>query len=110
MKNLLRQFQKAVTEDAPVLARLLKIQYYKSTLTETQRAAYEELAQQVDLRVTEKPCDQQHISVPASINARDAERVLRLIKLEFDPNWDFHVTWQTRQTTLTEKKPQPPTV
>jgi len=109
MKNLLRQFQKAVTEDAPVLARLLKIQYYKSTLTETQRAAYEELAQQVDLRVTEKPCDQQHINVPASMDMRDAERALKLIKLEFDASWDFHITWQTRQTKLSEKKPQPPT-
>ena len=108
MKNILRQFRKAILEDAPVMGRLMKIQFYKSTLTDSQREAYETLAKQVDLRVNEKPCDQQHLSVPGSIDPKDAEKALKLIKLEFDPAWDFHVTWEQRNTTLTEKKPQPP--
>ena len=110
MKNILQQFRKAIFEDAPVMGRLMKIQFYKSTLTESQRVAYETLAKQVDLRVNEKPCDQQHISVPASIDPKDAEKALKLIKLEFDPSWDFHVTWESRTTTLSEKKPPQPGV
>lgn len=92
----------------PALWRILKIQFHRSTMNDNQKSAYEELVKQVDLRVMEKKCDQQEITVPASIKPQDAQKALKLIKLEFDSTWDFHVTWEgqeNKKTLLTEKKP-----
>lgn len=105
-----KDLKRALTEDGPMMARILRIQFHKSTMNDKQKDAYEELVKQVDLRVMEKPCDQQEIIVPASIDQRDADKALRLIKLEFDKQWDFHVTWEAedgKKTLLTEK-PKPP--
>lgn len=104
--SMFNNFRRSFTE--PALLRLLRIQFMKSTMTSDQKSAYEELAKQVDLRCTEKPCDQQQIIVPASIPPRDAAKALKLIKLEFDPNWDFHVTWEgeNKQTMISERRPQ----
>lgn len=105
-----KDFKKALTEDGPMIARILRIQFLKSTLSDKQKVAYEELVKQVDLRVMEKPCDQQEITVPASIEKTDADKALRLIKLEFSKDWDFHVTWEGEEgkKTLLTEKPQPP--
>lgn len=102
--------RKSLTD--PTLWRILKIQFHKSTMTQTQKQAYDELVKQVDLRVTQKACDQQEIVVPASMAANDAKKALKLIKLEFDANWDFHVTWEgleNKRTTISEKKIPPTT-
>lgn len=106
-----RDLKKALVEDGPMIARLLRIQFHKSTMSDRQKKVYEDLVRQVDLRVNEKPCDQQEIVVPASVEPRDAEKALRLIKLEFDKRWDFHVTWEGedgKKTLITEKPKQPP--
>jgi len=96
----------------PTLWRILKIQFHKSTMSQTQKQAYDELVKQVDLRVTLKNCEQQEIVVPASMTRHDAQKALKLIKLEFDPSWDFHITWEAeagKRTTLSEKKTPPAT-
>lgn len=106
-----KDLKKALTEDGPMIARIMRIQFHKSTMSDKQKEAYEELVKQVDLRVMEKSCDQQEIVVPASIERSDADKALRLIKLEFDKEWDFHVTWEGedgKKTLLTEKRRQPP--
>lgn len=95
----------------PALWRILKIQFHRSTMNDSQKTAYEQLVKQVDLRVMEKKCDQQEIIVPASIKPHDAQKALKLIKLEFDSSWDFHVTWEgqdNKKTLLTEKKNDQP--
>lgn len=107
--NMFNGLRKSLTD--PALWRILKIQFHRSTMSDAQKQAYEELVRQVDLRVTQKACDQQEISVPASIKPHDAQKALRLIKLEFDSSWDFHVTWEgqeNRRTTISEKKPAGP--
>ncbi len=106
--SMFNSFRRSFTD--PALFRLLRIQFIKSTMTSDQKSAYEELAKQVDLRCTEKACDQQQITVPASIPPRDAAKALKLIKLEFDPNWDFHVTWEAKanETTVISEKRNPP--
>ncbi|HYD18384.1 MAG TPA: hypothetical protein VEF76_07890 [Patescibacteria group bacterium] len=104
--SLLDNFRRSFTD--PTLFRLLRIQFIKSTMTSAQKQAYEELAKQVDLRMAEKACDQQEIVVPADMPPRDAARALKLIKLEFDPAWDFHVTWAGepgKQTMISEHRP-----
>lgn len=105
--------QRRFTEPTQTLWRIMKIQFHKSTMTQSQKQAYEELVKQVDLRVTQKNCEQQEITVPASIKAEDASKALKLIKLEFDSHWDFHIKWEGeagRRTLMTEKKnpPLPP--
>lgn len=104
--SMFNNLRRSFTE--PALLRLLRVQFMKSTMTSDQKSAYEELAKQVDLRCAEKACDQQQIVVPASIPPRDAAKALKLIKLEFDPNWDFHVTWegQDKQTMISERRHQ----
>ncbi len=103
--SMFDSFRKPLVDSA--VWRILKIQFHRSTMSDTQKEAYNELVKQVDLRVMERACDQQQIIVPASIKPHDAYKALKLIKLEFDASWDFHVKWEAdsaKSTLLSEKK------
>ncbi len=96
--------------DMKMVVRVLKVKFLEATLSGAQKAAYDELVQQVDHAVMQRDCSKQNIRVPATIKRKDADKALKLIKLQYDSSWDFQVTYegQPKNTRLiTEKKNKP---
>jgi len=76
-----------------MVKRMLQVQFHRATMSAGAKAAYDALtAAMVTTKSGEKL--EYRISVPAGIKPEDAQKALKLIRLESDPSAVFDITWE----------------
>lgn len=106
--------------------RILKITFLEATMTASQKAAYETLSEQLhywrydELNARDtleaqpghdtRTDTHQKFTVPAGMTEKDAQKALKLIKLECNPRDNFSIMWEKtgKTTRMIEKRAQSP--
>jgi hypothetical protein len=102
-KSLVSAYKEAIrhckkynqTSDLWLIKRLFAGQFLRAAMKPGAAAAYKELRSQLN-NFDRKTWQEQHIVVPKNIAPGDARKALQLIRLECDPTWNFHVTWEAQ--------------
>ena len=99
-----RSAQRCEKFELPLVKRSFACHFLETSLTDKERLVHQELKKQLV-----PDCLQQNIVVPKNIAEKDARKALKLLKLQHDSSWSFHVTWEarpTKKTVITEKPPR----
>lgn len=100
-KFLVREYKRAIDQctqykskdDMWLLKRLYAAQFIRAVMGPGAVEAYQEFRGQIDAGPRYAGRNRK-IVVPKNIRRHDAMQALQLIRLECDPTWNFHATWE----------------
>jgi len=96
-------------EDYIMIKHILKIRFQKAIMSKKVKSAYNELAPRIKSTQLKSHGYKFEVTVPSHLNKKDAEKALKLIKLEYGLPKQFLVNWelQTNENKHTPVTPKP---